>query len=272
MNIFDIGSHIESLNLSDEEFSRGCKIFLEKEKIDLSLEEIESSIFSWSLESQKLPDQVNVYNGFGQPPVTIFNNSRFVVDIYFWQTLDTSIHSHSFCGAFQVLFGESRHEVFRVQKEKEYFPDIFQGSLDCITDEVLYKNDIREIKRGLEFSHRVLHQHNPTVTLCIRTINDKSPQWHHFENGLSIQKSSPESCDIKRLSIFDYLYSKDEEEAQIYLEQLMEQFSASLMMNLYEQLSYDQMGLREESVEAFFSAVVERYGDDDWFKSYMSMW
>lgn len=269
MNLLEIGPAIEALNSKDEDFSKTCFEFLKTNKLAYKLEELESFIADWSLENATLPDQVNVYNGFGQPPVTIFNNGHFVVDLYFWQTLDTSIHSHSFCGSFQVLAGESRHEVFKVTKEKEFFEDIFISHLDRVIDEKLLVGDIREIKRGLDFSHRVLHEYNPTVTLCIRTVNDKSPQWHHFDNGLSIQKKSPEACDIKRLSIYDYLLTRNPEQGLVYLDKLMEIFSPSLVMNLYEQLSYDQMGLSEESVELFFDKVVEKYGKTEWFSTYM---
>lgn len=267
--LLSIGKKIEELNPSDTDFSKSCTKFLKEANFNFELNEIEDFIAHWSLDSQTLPDQVNVYNGFGQPPVTIFNNGHFVVDLYFWQTLDTSIHSHSFCGAFQVLYGESRHEVFKVSKKEEFFEDIFISDLENIIDENLKKNDIREIKRGLEFSHRVLHEHNPTVTLCIRTVNDKGPQWHHFDNGLSIQKRTAEACDIKRLSIFDYLLTRDEERGLAYLDKLMNTFSPSLIMNLYEQLSYDQMGLQESSVEVFFDKVVERFGQTKWFATYM---
>ncbi len=269
MNLLDIGTHIESLGLNKENFSSECFKFLNQTNIDLDLEQIEDLVIKWSEREGELPDQVNVYNGFGQPPVTLFNNAKFVVDIYFWQTLDTSIHSHSFCGAFKLLHGESRHEVFKVNQKEFYFDDIFKSELKLITDERLIKGDTREIKRGLDFSHRVLHEHNPTVTLCIRTINDKTEQWHHFENGLSIQKRSPSASDIKRLSIFDYLLHQNEKRAMSYLKSLMNRFSPSLIMNLYEQLSYDQMGLQEASVEVFFERVVQKFGHTPWYKTYM---
>ncbi|WP_412473306.1 hypothetical protein [Halobacteriovorax sp. YZS-1-1] len=267
--ILNIGKEIEDLKLNNENFSHACYEYLKNKSIKVDIHELEDFIAKWSLETKVLPEQVNVYNGFGQPPITLFNNGHFVVDLYFWQTLDTSIHSHSFSGAFQVLYGESRHEVFKVTKDEEFFDDIFLSNLECIVDETLVTNDIREIKRGLEFSHRVLHEHNPTVTLCIRTVNDKSPQWHHFDNGLSIQKRSPEASDIKRLSIFDYLITRNPKQGRDYLDRLMNEFSPSLIMNLYEELSYDQMGLQESSVEIFFEAVVDRFGDTKWFKRYM---
>ncbi len=269
--LLTIGHSIEELKKQNPnmDFSLICTDYLLEKKLNFKLEEIENFIATWSLENEILPDQVNVYNGFGQPPVTIFNNGEFVVDLYFWQTLDTSIHSHSFSGAFQVLHGSSQHEVFKVEKKEEFFDDIFISKLEKVTDEMLEVGEVREIKRGLEFSHRVLHLENPTVTLCIRTVNDKTPQWHHFDNGLSIQKKGPEACDIKRLSIFDYLLSRNVQSGLNYLEELMNTFSPSLVMNLYEQLSYDQMGLQEDSVEVFFDKVVERYGNTPWFQVYM---
>ena len=269
MKLLEIGHEIESLLESDSDFSKVAFNYLKNSKLSYSLEELEEFMMRWSLNNTILPDQVNVYNGFGQPPLTLFNNGSFVVDLYFWQTLDTSLHSHSFSGAFQVLHGKSLHEVYKVTKIEEYFPDIFKSDLNLEVEETLHVGDVREIRRGLDFSHRVLHEINPTVTLCIRTVNDKTPQWHHFDNGLSIQKVSPEASDIKRLSILDYIYTQDENRAGSYVTSLLNSFSPSLTMNLYEQLSYDQMGLNEESVEYFFSKVVEKYGDTSWYKTYM---
>lgn len=269
MKILEIGQEIESLLKSDSDFSKIAFNYLKNSNLSYSLKELEEFMMSWSLDNPTLPDQVNVYNGFGQPPLTLFNNGSFVVDLYFWQTLDTSLHSHSFSGAFKVLHGKSLHEVYKITKTEEYFPDIFKSDLSLDTKETLNVGDVREIKRGLGFSHRVLHEINPTVTLCIRTVNDKTPQWHHFDNGLSIQKVSPEASDIKRLSILDYIYIQDEDRAENYVTSLLNSFSPSLTMNLYEQLSYDQMGLSEETVEYFFSKVVDKYGKTCWYKTYM---
>ena len=269
MKLLEIGPEIESLLKSDSLFSKVAFDYLKASKLSFTLKELEDFMMSWSLENTTLPEQVNVYNGFGQPPLTLFNNGHFVVDLYFWQTLDTSLHSHSFSGAFQVLHGRSLHEVYKVIKKEEFYPDIFTSELKLEVKEMLNIGDIREIKRGLDFSHRVLHEINPTVTLCIRTINDKSPQWHHFDNGLSIQKIGPEASDIKRLSILDYIYTQDHSRAENYVATLLNTFSPSLTMNLFEQLSYDQMGLSEETVEYFFSKVVDKYGDKRWYQVYM---
>ncbi len=269
MKLLEIGPEIESLLKNNSNFSKVAFDYLKASKLSYSLKELEEFMMSWSLENSTLPDQVNVYNGFGQPPLTLFSNGRFVVDLYFWQTLDTSLHSHSFSGAFQVLHGRSLHEVYKVTKKEEFYPDIFTSDLSLEIEETLNIGDVREIKRGLGFSHRVLHEINPTVTICIRTVNDKTPQWHHFENGLSIQKISPEASDIKRLSILDYIYTQDYTRAEDYVETLLDTFSPSLTMNLYEQLSYDQMGLNEETVEYFFSKVVNKYGNTSWYETYM---
>ena len=55
----------------------------------------------------------------------------------------------------------------------------------------------------------VVHIDNPTVTLCIRTCNDITiPQWHHFENGLSILKRELDESVYKKLFYFDYCLTK----------------------------------------------------------------
>ncbi|MFN2514442.1 MAG: hypothetical protein ABR568_23900, partial [Pyrinomonadaceae bacterium] len=54
-----------------------------------------------------LPHQYDVEGRFGNPPITLFAGPRFHIDVYYWLDGTTSIHQHSFTGAFQVLLGSS---------------------------------------------------------------------------------------------------------------------------------------------------------------------
>ncbi len=249
-------------------FSKIALEALKKIEVDFSLLDLEEYVQSLLL-SENLPEQLYVYNDFGQPPVTIFNNGKFVVDLYFWRHVDTSLHSHSFSGAFKVVHGRSVQEIFEVKNIESFSDDAFLSELNLVSCELLKKGSVQEIENGLRFSHRVIHLDSPTVTLCARTINDSDrPQWHHFENGLSIQKRSIEENVIKEISFFDYLLEGSSSHALDFLERSINKWGASLTMNLYERLSEDTMGLSHQSIEQIYGMIHQIFGKEKWFQKY----
>ena len=75
-----------------------AKDFLSDLKVTQSLKDFELEVNKLLL-NIKVPEQLNLYNNFGEPSLTIFNNGKFAVDIYFWRKNDTLIHSHGFRGS-----------------------------------------------------------------------------------------------------------------------------------------------------------------------------
>ena len=55
---------------------------LEAFEYELTNEALDAALGRRLMETRPLPEQVNLHNTFGQPPVTLFNNGRFVVDLY----------------------------------------------------------------------------------------------------------------------------------------------------------------------------------------------
>lgn len=237
-----------------------------------SLEELESELALW-IQGSSLPKQLNVYNNFGQPPVTLFNNGKFVVDLYFWMNIDTSIHSHSFAGAFKVLYGQSLHEVFEVKPKKVYAEDVMSTDISRVNTQLLNQGATERILAGNQFNHRVVHLDTPTVTLCIRTIDDKEDtQWHHFPNGLSIEKRAPEEKVLKNLFYYEYLFNRNPEKGMAFLAEIIESWSISEMINLYEQMTTDSMGLSEDACGFFFETLNSIYGASEWYAIYESFY
>jgi len=272
--IFLMAKRLESLGyVGDGDFSSFTEdAFKELShfKTDKDLAELENDLSFWMV-SSKIPKQVNVYDGFGQPAVTLFNNDAFVIDLYFWLDIDTSVHSHSFNGAFKVLFGQSLHETFQVEKEKEVASDLFFSKVIRKSALLLKQEDTYAIKSGLRFNHRLIHLETPTVTLCIRTIHDKNiSQWHHFTNGLSVEKKEVDQSVLKSLFYFNYLMLRDRPCAESLLDKLMNKWSLSLSLNLYEKVSLGELGLYEESAEYFMQKFLELYQGTSWFQKYHS--
>jgi len=251
-------------------FAEICFDQLNRFQLDLTLNQFEKMIADWVLESS-LPKQLNVYNNFGQPPITLFNNDKFVLDIYFWMHVDTSIHSHAFSGAFKLLYGRSIHENFSVTPKIIYAQDVMSSDISQPEARLLCAGETQKIHSGNKFNHRLIHLDAPTITLCARTVDDvKNKQWHHFPNGLSIEKRTISESVIKGLYYYQYLFIRNQELAIHFLYDLIKSWDISVSLNLYEQLAVDNMGIENDAIDCFSDILIDLYGDSEWFKIYES--
>ncbi len=66
----------------------------------------------WLSQTGELAKQLDLRSKFGDPPITLWRSSRFVIDIYFWIEPETALHDHGFAGAFTNLAGESLHCIY----------------------------------------------------------------------------------------------------------------------------------------------------------------
>jgi hypothetical protein len=242
---------------------------LEAFDYDLTNTQLDEALSRWFLETSDLPDQVNLHNTFGQPPVTVFNNGRFVVDLYFWLTFDTSIHSHGFRGAFRVLHGKSLHEVFTVKTSRAIAPDVELVQLGAPQASLLKPGDVRSIQPGQDLTHGVIHLEIPTVTLCVKTINEpRIAQWKYFPNGLAIQMRHLEPRLIKKIYYFQYLAGQDAEHASSYLDQVLRSLDRSTCMNLYGAIASGAYDLSEAAALHFAARLRKLHGKSEWFQRY----
>ena len=254
-----------------ENFPSIATRLLESFKYEINQAQFDSAITEWLAQNSQLPDQINVHNIFGEPPITLFNNGLFVVEVYIWIGCDTSIHSHGFRGAFRVLHGLSLHEKYFVKVTEVIAHDVELTELGTPTTEILKRGDVRTIEPGKDLTHRVLHLANPTVTLCIKTIGEKSlSQWHHFLNGLAIQKRHLDPALIKQVYFFQYLVGRDGKQANSFLDLLISRQDISTLMNLCEELASGGYEIADELVELILAKIYDRFGDTEWFHRYES--
>lgn len=272
------------LNLSDtfennfnlETFPDQALKVLNELKFDLGFKDFEQAVADWLLELPKLPSQVNMYNVFGEPSISLFNNDKFAVDIYFWRTNDTLIHSHGFRGAFKVLYGQSLNEEFMVETNdnltrKNHESDVLSSKVTKIKSEILKPGESRIIYPGMQLVHRVLHLDNPTVTLCIRTVNDSEvSQWHHLSSGISYQQKNIDELTIKRILYFQFLYESNPLQAKDYLDHMLGLISVASQLALYEALFQDEFGLDSETTYFMIDHMRMRFQDLKWFSQYES--
>lgn len=239
-------------------------------QITCGLSQFESELDRWLLSLEKLPKQVNLYNAFGEPSISLFNNDKFVVDIYFWRKCDTLIHSHAFRGAFKVLYGQSIHEEFQVQFEDEKPNNNIKVSrVSRKSAKAMKAGDTHKILPGMQLVHRVLHLENPTVSLCVRTVNDKDlDQWHHLSSGLSFKQKNITELIIKQLLYFQHRLKSDAKDAMVFLGHMLHSIDTATQLSLYEALFKDEFGLSYETSEVLLDELRQGFLNHDWFALY----
>jgi hypothetical protein len=156
---------------------------------DLALEALERNpahrnvrpvdVLSEVAEGAALPAQAADRSTFGEPPLTVFARTSFVIDVYFWFDGSTSTHEHSFCGAFQVLGGSSLHAIRRFECKRRVNSRFLLGDVRTERCEVLDVGDTRRILPGRAFAHALFHLDSPSTTVVIRTRGnpDAMPQY-----------------------------------------------------------------------------------------------
>ena len=105
-----------------DKFPKICFDALDRD-FDFSLNFVEE-ILNLQLPKQSFPN-----DQFGELPITIFSNDDFFIDMYLWNLKHTSIHNHSFEGAFKLLSGKSHQTVYEFEVSEVISNIIKKGKL-----------------------------------------------------------------------------------------------------------------------------------------------
>ncbi len=149
-----------------------------------------TDVLRWGLTTRALPAQHDVDATFGQPPLTVFAGRRFAIMVLFWLDGTTTIHQHSFSGAFQVLEGSSVQARFEFEPRRRVNEDVVLGSLLGREVGLLRRGDIRPIVAGRAFIHSLFHLERPSATIVVRTYSDEraGPQYNYYRPGLAVNQ------------------------------------------------------------------------------------
>ncbi|MCF3648196.1 hypothetical protein [Synoicihabitans lomoniglobus] len=139
----------------------------------------------WALGREELPEQVNFNSGFGEPPLVVYEEPRFYAEVLFWFHGRTAIHSHGFCGAFQVLAGYSMEAEFLYHPTPGSEPGIQLGELEPMALRLIAPGEITRILPEEAFIHTVMHMGSPSLTLVIRNKGGPT-QFDYALNGLRV--------------------------------------------------------------------------------------
>jgi hypothetical protein len=145
-------------------------------------------IIRWVHTTTSFPQQMDPKGEFGNPPITLFAGPRFYIDIYYWLESTTTIHQHSFSGAFQVLLGSSVHSDYAFKKKRQINPHLLVGDILLKEVAMLGKGDIKKVHSGSRFIHSLFHLERPSATIVMRSRSapEAALQYNYLKPYLAI--------------------------------------------------------------------------------------
>ena len=158
-------------------------------------------VIEWTLQQTFLPEQRDLKGNFGDPPITLYNSPRFHIDVYFWLEGTTSIHQHSFCGAFQVLMGSSIHSWYEFERSETVNTFTEIGNMNLKLCELLSVGDVQAIQAGKQYIHGLFHLEQPSATIVVRTHKSPMylPQFSYHKPFLAIDPFFEEANVTKKM-------------------------------------------------------------------------
>lgn len=159
------------------------------------------------------PPQNDPGLSFGTPPVTIYRSERVTVDMYFWQGLETSIHSHGFAGAFHTMSGLSLQQTYRFESHEICGCGCLVGVLSPERTDWIPGGTVLEIAPGAGFIHRVWHISPRVATLVLRTtrsVLDGQAQYDYFAPSFAQPATQRAKREAERARLLLRLVLKDD--------------------------------------------------------------
>ncbi|HMF57607.1 MAG TPA: hypothetical protein VK619_14790 [Pyrinomonadaceae bacterium] len=180
-------------------------------------------IVRWTQTTTQLPLQQDIDAKFGNPPITLYNGSRFYVDIYFWLDGTTEIHQHSFCGAFQVLAGSSIHSHHQFELVREINSRFLVGHTELKSVKLLREGDVQKILPGNQYIHALFHLERPSATITVRTqgLPKELPQYSYLKPHIAHDPFYKETQIIRRLQTTSLLLHMKHPEADSFIADLI---------------------------------------------------
>lgn len=164
-------------------------------------------IIRWLETATELPRQVDIEGNFGNPPITLYDGSRFYISVYFWVNATTTVHQHAFAGAFQVLLGSSIHSRYTFKTDRTINAHFQTGQLTLEESYLLTKGDVREIVPGSRYIHSLFHLDRPSVSLIIRTHQSLSglPQYNYLRPFIAFDPFFKDPAMIRKKQVVELL-------------------------------------------------------------------
>lgn len=216
------------------------------------------ALAAW-LATGELGRQYDPGNTFGDPPVTLFTNSDFRVEVYFWNDTHTTIHDHRFAGAFTVLEGRSLHTTFAFDLDREVVEGLRIGDLSRTKAEVFEKGAVQEVPGGPPFIHQVVHLERPTATLMIRNHLEFHllHQYRYWRPEVASATTLRDDALDKRLALLGFMRKAGLPAREVAQELVRKQNPYQVFRTLY---AYWQLFRDPEHLDDLLVAATKAHG------------
>lgn len=164
---------------------------------------------------------------------SVVENDLFRIELYFWDRLDTGLHSHPFYGSFQCLSGEVAVQdyTFKPSEVMNGSREVAMGELTLTNNQKIADGNVYTIYKGHDHIHKTIHT-LPSVNLCVRSFTDPSiPNYNFLYPDFRIDKKPLTAENEKALELYSYLWGKNEH-AEL-LKSIIEQFDLPAIINFY---------------------------------------
>lgn len=271
----DLGSLVEERwkdqNYDDEGFPKIAAEALAE--ADLSKHVNPWEIIRWLCKTTQFPEQQDIDGSFGNPPITLYNGPRFYIDVYYWLDGTTSIHQHSFCGAFQVFLGSSLLSQYIFEEDRRINECLRAGRIILNSVELLAEGDVREITAGRKYIHSLFHLDRPSASIVIRTQKTLAglPQYKYLKPYFAMDPFFKSAATIKRVQSTSLLLSMNHPDADEMIGELLAssdfQTAFPLLELLYDRLANNPIekafgvSAGEERFEALLAIARRRHGE-----------
>ncbi|HEY0555571.1 MAG TPA: hypothetical protein VGG20_15040 [Thermoanaerobaculia bacterium] len=164
-------------------------------------------VIRWLASAAVIPYQLSTDEAFGQPPLTLFWNGQFQIEVLFWHTGTPAIHQHGFSGAFSVLGGSSVHCRYGFAPRRKVSARFLLGAVELREVELLAAGALRPIGRGGDLIHSLFHLESPSATVVVRTCEDAEagPEYAYYPPAVAVDPGRSDVLRTKRLQILDML-------------------------------------------------------------------
>jgi hypothetical protein len=229
-------------------------------------------VMEWTMRQDFLPEQRDLRGKFGDPPITLYNAPLFHIDVYFWLEGTTTIHQHSFCGAFQVLHGSSLHSWydFECHEKINFFTEV--GNIKLKVCELLKVGDVKEILPGRQYIHGLFHLDQPSATIVVRTYRTPlhQPQFDYRKPFLAVDPFFEEPTIIKKMQCISSLIRAKHPDTDRFIAEWLKtaDFFTSyvILLNIQNYLQTNQiyklfnLETSQNRFTKFFEVIKKRHG------------
>jgi hypothetical protein len=216
-------------------------------------------IVHWTVRTDRIPHQIDLGAEFGQPPLSVYAEERFLIQVIFWLDGTTAIHQHAFSGAFGVLAGGSIHSEYDWVLRRRVNAHMQFGDIERTKLESLSAGDVRPIISGRRLIHSLFHLDRPSVSVVVRTGEDADtgPQYKYWRPHVAVDASFREPLLTRRLQILkmllDIRHPRLEETARKMLEASDLEAACRILLEVApagDRLSFDTLVSHARALDA----------------------